>query len=60
MAMEESTQPQGLKSLNKFLKTQQESSKTLKFDYEKEEELADQLSMTPEMQALFNRVAQRQ
>ena len=60
MAMEKLTQPQGLESLKGSLKTQQESSKTLQFDYEKEEELADQLSMTPEMQALFNRVAQRQ
>ena len=41
MAMEKSTQPQGLASLNKSLKTQPTSSQKQVFDYDLEEASAD-------------------
>ena len=59
MDMEKSTQPQGLESLNKSLRTPQASSKTLQFDYEKEETMAEQYAKKPSFQNIVSKVSQK-
>ena len=59
MDMEKSTRPQGLESLSKSMKTPQESSKTLQFDYDKIETMAEQYAKTPAIQSIVSKVAQK-
>jgi hypothetical protein len=57
--MEKSTQPRGLASLKKSLKTQQTSSPKLAFDYDKEEDDADKVSKSKVYQSVVKNVLAR-